>query len=49
MTIEKARKILGKKAENYTDEQIQEILNTLTVLADIAIDQAVAKPTENTK
>lgn len=41
MTTEEARKVLGKKSEKYTDEQIKEIIGTLTVLADIAIDRAI--------
>ena len=41
--IEKARQILGKESKNYDDQQIEETLNVLTVLADIAIDDFIAK------
>lgn len=33
MTIEKARRLLGKEAENYSDEQILAVLNNARVLA----------------
>ena len=42
MTIEKARKILGKKAENMSDEEVQEIISQLETLAHIAIDSFLA-------
>lgn len=43
MDIKKARKILGKKYSNCRDEEIQDIINTLSVLAHLTIEQAVAK------
>lgn len=42
MTIEEARKILGKDSSKYRDDEVEEVLGTLTVLADIAIDQWIA-------
>jgi len=33
MTIEKARRLLGKDVENYSDEQILAVLNNARVLA----------------
>ncbi|HWY80064.1 MAG TPA: hypothetical protein VNW29_06940 [Candidatus Sulfotelmatobacter sp.] len=41
MTIERARKILGKRAEKLTDEEIQKILNLLILIANKAIDETV--------
>ena len=41
--IEKARQILGKESKSYNDQQIEEVLNVLTVLADLAIDDYIAK------
>jgi hypothetical protein len=41
--IEKARQILGEESKNYDDQQIEEVLNVLTVLADLAIDDFIAK------
>jgi hypothetical protein len=33
MTIDKARRLLGKEAENYSDEQVLAVLNNARVLA----------------
>lgn len=41
MTIQKARKILGKRAK-LTDNQILDILNLLRFICNKAIDQAVS-------
>ena len=38
ISVAEARKIMGKKADKYSDEQIVEMVGTLTVLADLAID-----------
>ncbi len=43
MTIQKARKTLGKRAENLTDNQILDILNMLRFICNKAIDQVVNK------
>lgn len=45
MTIsaQQARKIMGKKADKYTDEQLEEVINIFTVLSDIIIDDYIAK------
>lgn len=37
MTIEKARRLLGKEAENYSDEQILAVLNNARVLAQSCV------------
>lgn len=42
MTIQRARKFLGKRVEKLTDVEIKNLLNQLTVLSDMAIDQALA-------
>ena len=39
--IEKARQILGDESKSYNDQQIEEALNVLTVLADLAIDDFI--------
>ncbi len=33
MTIEKARRLLGKEAENYSDEQVLAVIDNARVLA----------------
>ena len=38
MTIEKARQLLGKEAIGKTDEDIQNIIGNLTVLADVGFE-----------
>lgn len=38
ITIEEGRKKLGKFGENKTDEEIQQVINTLRTLANITID-----------
>lgn len=38
MTIQRAREILGKEAESYTDEQLKETIINFEILADIAIE-----------
>lgn len=43
ITIKQARKILGKQAENFTNEQIEQLLYQLTALAEIAIDSATSQ------
>lgn len=43
MSVPEARKIMGKKVDKYTDEQMKEMIGTLTVLADLAIDSWLAK------
>lgn len=47
MTVKKAKDLLGRSADNYSDEQIQELITRLTVLADIAIDQAITQKPNN--
>jgi len=46
MTAEEARKIMGKKADKYTDEELLDVINTLTVLSDLAIDSYLKKRTD---
>lgn len=38
MTVKEARKSLGKDAKDLTDEQIQELLDQLFCLAEIAVN-----------
>lgn len=46
MTVEEARKKMGKAADKYSDKQLSEVIRTLTVLADLAIDEALNKQKE---
>jgi len=38
MTIKKARGILGKEAKGKTDEEVQEMIDTVSLFADLALD-----------
>lgn len=38
MDVKKAREILGTKAVHYTNEELEEILSTFEILAEIAIE-----------
>jgi len=49
MTIQRARALLGEKYAHHTDDEIQEILNTLSVIADIATDSLVKMTPEQRK
>lgn len=49
MTIDEARKAMGKAAAKYTDAQIDEMINTMSFLADMAIDTWLAKTPEERK
>jgi hypothetical protein len=37
MTIEKARKILGKKYKDFTDDEISGLLSLLEVFAEVTV------------
>lgn len=39
MTIKQARKLLGNKSLDQSDSEIQEMINTGQLLADLIIDQ----------
>jgi len=41
MTIEQARKLLGKEAENLSDEELQRDIDVATMLKDLFFDQLV--------
>jgi hypothetical protein len=41
MTIQKARKLLGKLAEDMTDGQVQEHINQTSILCDTLFDMAI--------
>ncbi len=49
MDVPTARKTLGKIADRYTDREVQEIINTLEILADVCIDQFFATTPEEQK
>jgi len=49
MTIQRARKLLGKKGEKMSDNEIIAVENQLRVLADIVIDQVLAMTPEERK
>ncbi len=41
ISVDQARKTLGKKADNMTDQQVQIVINSLTRLAEMVVDQVV--------
>ena len=41
VTIEEARKILGDEAEKMSDDQLQTLIDDLSVMAKWALDEAV--------
>lgn len=43
ISVKRARELVGKEADKYTDEQIEEIISNFEVLADIAIDDFIEK------
>jgi len=43
ITIERAREILGKKAEKMSDEEVLKITSELEMLANIAMDSYLAE------
>lgn len=49
ITIKEARELMGKNADKYTDEQVGDMINTLALLADLAIDSWLAKTPEERK
>lgn len=49
MTISEARKLIGAGHVKYTDQEIEEIINTFSVLSDIAIDSWLTKTPEERK
>lgn len=49
ITIEEARKLIGEGHTKYSDEQIEEIINTLYVISDLAIDSWISKTPEERK
>jgi len=38
ITIAEARKLIGEKQNEYTDTQVEEIVNVFTFFTDLAID-----------
>ena len=45
-SVEETRKIMGEANKKYNDVELEEIINILTVLADIALDSVLAKRKE---
>jgi hypothetical protein len=43
MTIERARELLGTEGDGMTDTQIEELLASMDVLADMVIDLYIEK------
>lgn len=43
ISVKEARKLMGKEAEKYTDEQVIKIITDLDLMADIAIKQIKKK------
>lgn len=46
MTIKEAREILGEDSAHMTDKQMQELIDSMTALADIVIDAYKNLPPE---
>ena len=46
MTIKEAREALGEDAANMNDGQVQELIDSMTALADIVIDLYLSLPPE---
>lgn len=49
MDIKRARELLGKKGEKMTDDEILRLQGQLEIIADIVIDQVVAKSEKKVK
>jgi hypothetical protein len=49
ISINKARKILGKFGDKLSDEQITELLESLVILADLAIASGIKNMSSNNK
>ena len=49
MDIKKARELIGETNTQYTDEQVQEMTDTMETLADIIIDEFLKMPPEERK
>jgi len=47
ITIKRARRILGKQAESYSDDQMRELLHTLQLLAREQLLYSGSKVSEN--
>lgn len=41
MTLKDARKILGKEAENLTDEELEKTIESATLLKDLFFDNYI--------
>lgn len=49
ITLEKAKEILGDKSKDMSDKQISQVVETLTKLANIIIDNYMAMTPEQRK
>ena len=49
MTIQRAREILGEKYAVHTNEEIQQIVNSLEILADISIETVLKMRSDESK
>lgn len=47
ITISKAREILASDSEGLTDKEVQEIIDWLDKMADIAIDSVESSPSKD--
>lgn len=43
VSVQEARKILGGAGEEYSDQQIEEIVNLFVAMSDLAIDSYIQK------
>jgi len=49
MNIKKARNLLGKQSSKYSDEEVGETIETMTMLANIIIDKYLEMTPEERK
>ena len=43
VSVQEARKILGRSGREYTDQQVEEIINLFVAISDFAIDSYLEK------
>lgn len=41
LTIERCRQILGERAQNLTDKEVEELRDRVYALADVSLEQAL--------
>jgi len=49
VSVQEARKILGRSGRDYTDQQVEEIINLFVAISDLAIDSYLEKKRQGGK